>query len=513
MPRPVPARGGRGRLPARHRRRSRWRAAAGVAHRRAPGLRRPPGRLAAPAPSRAARPAVGAGAGSAGRSAAPADADAWTPSERQAYLERAAARPRREPAVARVLALARLAYYGDLTRDGRAGLRPRRGRGPRPGAAGPRGTLVSAAAPRHRRARLPRRRRHVPPGRAADRPRRGDRRRAHVRVDACVIGSGAGGAVAAKELAEGGMSVAILEEGEWWDTDEFNARPREMMGRLYRDAGQSATLGTPADHPADRPGGGRHHAGELGHLLSHPRRRARALGRARRAERLGRRRTGRLLPPRRARAQRVAGAGRAGRAQRRRWCAGACEALGWSGDFVLPQRPRLRGLRRVRVRLPVGRQAARRHHLRPAGLGGGGDHLHRRARGARSSCSGGRARAVVAQHHRRGPADRALRPRGRGLRRAADAGAAGPLGRAGVRAGRQPGHPSRHRRARPVRRADRHVARRAPVLLRGRVRPRGHHAGGHRRAARPAGDVDPGVRRRRCGQAMLEYPRTARSSA
>jgi choline dehydrogenase-like flavoprotein len=67
-----------------------------------------------------------------------------------------------------------------------------------------------------------------------------------VRVDACVIGSGAGGAVAAKELAEGGMSVAILEEGEWWETDEFNARPREMMGRLYRDAGQSATVGTPA---------------------------------------------------------------------------------------------------------------------------------------------------------------------------------------------------------------------------------------------------------------------------
>lgn len=72
---------------------------------------------------------------------------------------------------------------------------------------------------------------------------RGDRT---ISVDACVIGSGAGGAVVAKELAEGGMDVAILEEGPWWETDSFDARPREMMGRLYRDAGQLATIGTPS---------------------------------------------------------------------------------------------------------------------------------------------------------------------------------------------------------------------------------------------------------------------------
>ncbi|HVE67273.1 MAG TPA: GMC family oxidoreductase N-terminal domain-containing protein, partial [Solirubrobacteraceae bacterium] len=71
---------------------------------------------------------------------------------------------------------------------------------------------------------------------------RGERR---VRVDACVIGSGAGGAVAAKELAEGGMRVAVLEEGEWHDTDDFTARPREMTQLLYRDAGQVTTLGAP----------------------------------------------------------------------------------------------------------------------------------------------------------------------------------------------------------------------------------------------------------------------------
>jgi choline dehydrogenase-like flavoprotein len=64
-----------------------------------------------------------------------------------------------------------------------------------------------------------------------------------IRVDACVIGTGAGGAPVAKELAEGGMTVAMLEEGEQFTTDDFSARPRDMMARLYRDGGQVATLG------------------------------------------------------------------------------------------------------------------------------------------------------------------------------------------------------------------------------------------------------------------------------
>lgn len=66
-----------------------------------------------------------------------------------------------------------------------------------------------------------------------------------IKVDVCVIGSGAGGAPVAKELAEGGMSVAVLEEGQWWSTDEYTARPIEMTAKLYRDAGQTVTLGRP----------------------------------------------------------------------------------------------------------------------------------------------------------------------------------------------------------------------------------------------------------------------------
>jgi choline dehydrogenase-like flavoprotein len=77
------------------------------------------------------------------------------------------------------------------------------------------------------------------------------------RADVCVIGTGAGGAIVAKELAEGGLSVLMLEEGDHHTTDSFTARPREMMGRLYRDAGQTITLGNaPIVLPQGRAVGG-----------------------------------------------------------------------------------------------------------------------------------------------------------------------------------------------------------------------------------------------------------------
>ncbi len=64
-------------------------------------------------------------------------------------------------------------------------------------------------------------------------------------ADACVIGAGAGGAVAAAELAEGGMRVVLVEQGREHDPREFTARPPEMLARLYRDGGQTVTLGNP----------------------------------------------------------------------------------------------------------------------------------------------------------------------------------------------------------------------------------------------------------------------------
>ena len=64
-------------------------------------------------------------------------------------------------------------------------------------------------------------------------------------ADACVIGAGAGGAVVASELAEGGMSVVVLEEGHRHDPDDFTARMPEMLARLYRDGAQIVTIGMP----------------------------------------------------------------------------------------------------------------------------------------------------------------------------------------------------------------------------------------------------------------------------
>jgi choline dehydrogenase-like flavoprotein len=78
-----------------------------------------------------------------------------------------------------------------------------------------------------------------------------------VRADVCVIGTGAGGAPVAKELAEGGMTVVMLEDGERFTADDFTARPREMTAKLYRDAGQVATVGnTPIVLPLGRTVGG-----------------------------------------------------------------------------------------------------------------------------------------------------------------------------------------------------------------------------------------------------------------
>jgi choline dehydrogenase-like flavoprotein len=64
-------------------------------------------------------------------------------------------------------------------------------------------------------------------------------------ADVCVIGAGAGGAVVAAELAEGGAKVVVLEQGPWHDPDSFSARPPQMLARLYREAGQTLTIGTP----------------------------------------------------------------------------------------------------------------------------------------------------------------------------------------------------------------------------------------------------------------------------
>ena len=64
--------------------------------------------------------------------------------------------------------------------------------------------------------------------------------------DAVVVGTGAGGAPVAKELAEAGYAVLLVEEGEYVRREEFSGRPVEMMRRLYRDGGFTMALGNTA---------------------------------------------------------------------------------------------------------------------------------------------------------------------------------------------------------------------------------------------------------------------------
>src|SRR5215218_2510044 len=128
---------------------------------------------------------------------------------------------------------------GVAVRGARVGAHERRAPGERRQAPGPH--------PRHRRHGLLRRRRGPADPRLRPVIVAGsdiDRERV-VRADACVIGTGAGGAPVAHVLAEAGMRVAVLEEGEQHAREALTARPRDMMASLYRDAAQTVTVGSP----------------------------------------------------------------------------------------------------------------------------------------------------------------------------------------------------------------------------------------------------------------------------
>lgn len=61
-------------------------------------------------------------------------------------------------------------------------------------------------------------------------------RRHQGRVDACIVGCGAAGSVPAKELAEGGLSVVVIEAGDWVDSREDMVNDElSMLGPLDWD--------------------------------------------------------------------------------------------------------------------------------------------------------------------------------------------------------------------------------------------------------------------------------------
>ena len=216
-----------------------------------------------------------------------------------------------------------------------------------------------------------------------------------VRADACVIGTGAGGAPVAKELAEGGLRVVMLEEGERFTPDDMTARPGEMTTRLYRDAGQTTTIGNvPIGLPLGQAVGGTTVVNSGTCFRTPPA----VLARWR--ERHGLEElTPAALDPFFRRVERelhVAQvtpelAGRNAAVVKR-----GADALGWHGDYHLSQRQGLRRLGSVRLRLPDRGQAARRTGVRAEGLGRGRLHLQRLPRPAHPARAAGRARGVEA---------------------------------------------------------------------------------------------------------------------
>lgn len=76
--------------------------------------------------------------------------------------------------------------------------------------------------------------------------------------EAIVVGSGAGGAFAARELARAGIDTVIVEEGEHWDVERIRGTaPIDRFTGLYRNGGATMALGnSPVTLPIGRAVGG-----------------------------------------------------------------------------------------------------------------------------------------------------------------------------------------------------------------------------------------------------------------
>ncbi|HWO24825.1 MAG TPA: GMC family oxidoreductase [Kofleriaceae bacterium] len=64
-----------------------------------------------------------------------------------------------------------------------------------------------------------------------------------VECDVVVIGTGAGGAVVGRELAEAGLAVVLVEEGRYFERKDFTGRTFEMNQKLYRNSGTTFSIG------------------------------------------------------------------------------------------------------------------------------------------------------------------------------------------------------------------------------------------------------------------------------
>lgn len=67
-----------------------------------------------------------------------------------------------------------------------------------------------------------------------------------VACDVVIVGSGAGGASAARVIAEAGLDVVVLEAGAFHDASSYTSDPLDSLASLYRDGGLTVLEGLPA---------------------------------------------------------------------------------------------------------------------------------------------------------------------------------------------------------------------------------------------------------------------------
>jgi choline dehydrogenase-like flavoprotein len=141
------------------------------------------------------------------------------PGDRRAFLERNFRRLPRWPAMVRNMLRAGIrvgqqlsfaGYYNDPKTDSSVGYTRFRVRKP----------------VEHEEHRL-----HKPLDLTVDRPENGS----PLHADVCIVGSGAGGAIVAYELAAHGLDVLVLERGRYVDPSTFDDNEVGMIGKLYAD--------------------------------------------------------------------------------------------------------------------------------------------------------------------------------------------------------------------------------------------------------------------------------------
>ena len=62
-----------------------------------------------------------------------------------------------------------------------------------------------------------------------------------IEVDVCIIGSGAGGSIAAAKLTGNGKSVLIVEEGSYVTRESFDQNEKVLLPKLYQSRAAQAT--------------------------------------------------------------------------------------------------------------------------------------------------------------------------------------------------------------------------------------------------------------------------------